>query len=80
MPDTCATLGGNNMPEYFDTPWDGLFLTLQSRFYSDFAQPVGWLALRIIIGGMFMMEGRHKIQHPMAQLGFVVEMIGSGLG
>ena len=67
------------MPEYFDTPRDRLYLPFLSRFYASFAQPVGWLAFRIIIGGLFTLEGWHKIQYPMAQSGFV-EMIGFAPG
>ena len=63
------------MPDFFATPKERLYLPFLSRFYSSFAQPVGWLAFRVIIGGLFMLEGWHKIQNPMAQVGFV-EMIG----
>ena len=67
------------MPEFFDTPRERLYLPFLSKFYASFAQPVGWLAFRIIIGGLFMLEGWHKIQHPLAQSGFV-EMIGFAPG
>lgn len=67
------------MIEYFDTPKDRLFLPFLSNFYANFAQPVGWLAFRIIIGGLFAVEGWAKIQHPLAQTGFV-EMIGFAPG
>ena len=67
------------MPDYFDTPRERLVLPFLSSFYASFAQPVGWLAFRLIIGGLFMVEGWHKIQQPMAQSGFV-EMIGFAPG
>ena len=67
------------MPDFFATPKERLYLPFLSRFYSSFAQPVGWLAFRVIIGGLFMLEGWHKIQNPMAQVGFV-EMIGFAPG
>ncbi|MFP7571295.1 DoxX family protein [Marivita sp. S2033] len=67
------------MPDYFETPRERLFLPFLSSFYASFAQPVGWLAFRIIIGGLFMLEGWQKIQRPMAQAGFV-EMIGFAPG
>lgn len=67
------------MPNYFDTPRERLYLPFLSGFYASFAQPVGWLAFRIIIGGMFALEGWQKIQHPMAMSGFV-EMIGFAPG
>lgn len=63
------------MPKYFETPRDRLFLPFLSGFYASFAQPVGWLAFRIIIGGMFALNGWDKIIDPMAMSGFV-EMIG----
>ena len=70
---------GHIMPDYFDTPRERLFLPFLSSFYASFAQPFGWLAFRIIIGGMFAYEGWAKIQHPMAMSGFV-EMIGFAPG
>ncbi len=67
------------MADHFDTPRERLYLPFLSGFYAGFAQPFGWLAFRIIIGGWFAMEGWAKIQHPMAMTGFV-EMIGFAPG
>ncbi|WP_417259035.1 DoxX family protein [Celeribacter sp.] len=67
------------MSDYFDTPRERLFLPFLSPFYGRFAQPVGWLIFRVIIGALFVVEGWAKIQHPMAQVGFV-EMIGFAPG
>jgi putative oxidoreductase len=67
------------MPQQFDTPRERLFLPFLSGFYAYFAQPVGWLAFRIIIGGLFALNGWDKIMNPMAMSGFV-EMIGFAPG
>ena len=67
------------MPQNFETPRERLYLPFLSGFYASFAQPFGWLAFRIIIGGWFVMEGWNKILHPMAMSGFV-EMIGFAPG
>jgi putative oxidoreductase len=39
------------------------------------AQPVGWLLLRVLVGGLLVVEGWTKIQAPLAMSGFV-ESIG----
>lgn len=39
--------------------------------YHQFAQPVGWLAFRVIIGGLLVVEGWPKVIAPFAQTGFV---------
>lgn len=52
-----------------------MFLPFLSGFYGDFAQPVWWLLFRLLIGGWLALEGWHKIQDPMAMVGFV-ESIG----
>jgi putative oxidoreductase len=67
------------MPQYFDTPRERLYLPFLSGFYTHFAQPFGWLAFRIVIGGMLTIEGWHKIQNPMGLAGFV-ESLGVGPG
>lgn len=67
------------MPQYFETPRERLFLPFMSKFYASFAQPVGWLAFRIIIGGMLAIEGWNKILNPMGLSGFV-ESLGIGPG
>lgn len=59
------------MAHVFDTPRERLYLPFLSRFYSDFAQPFGWLAFRLVIGGWLVWEGWAKIQNPMALSGFV---------
>ncbi|MDN3712947.1 DoxX family protein [Paracoccus cavernae] len=45
-------------------------------FYHNFAQPVGWLVFRLIIGGLLMVEGWPKIIAPMAQTGFIENVLG----
>ncbi len=67
------------MSDQFDTPRERLFLPFLAPFYAYFAQPVGWLAFRIIIGGMFALNGWDKIVNPMGMSGFV-EMIGFAPG
>lgn len=63
------------MAQDFSTPRERMYLPALGGFYSEFAQPFGWLAFRIVIGGWLAVEGWHKIQHPMAMAGFV-ESIG----
>lgn len=48
-------------------------------FYANVAQPVGWVAFRLIIGGHLMVSGWPKILEPFAQAGFV-ESIGLSPG
>lgn len=49
----------------------GLFMPFLGPFYRNFAQPYGWAAFRIVIGGLLMIEGWPKIIAPFAQTGFV---------
>lgn len=51
--------------------WIGPFAGL----YNTFAQPLGWLLLRVTLGGWLLFEGWPKLMAPMAQVSFV-EMIG----
>jgi putative oxidoreductase len=67
------------MAQDFTTTSDRLFLPFLSGFYNGFAQPFGWLAFRLIIGGMLTIEGWAKIQDPMGLVGFV-ESLGVGPG
>ncbi|MCW2306131.1 DoxX family protein [Rhodobium gokarnense] len=57
------------------TSFDGAaqrpILAFMAPFYTAFAQPLGWLLFRIIIGGILVVEGWPKIQAPFAQTGFV---------
>jgi len=59
----------------FSNPRDRLWLPFMSAFYDRFAQPVGWMLFRVLIGGALVYEGWPKIMAPMAQVGFV-ENIG----
>src|SRR5690606_20803105 len=52
-----------------------LFLPFMAGFYANVAQPVGWAAFRLIIGGHLVVAGWPKILAPLAQAGFV-ESIG----
>jgi len=61
----------SNLPEMTSSPGERLILPFLAPFYHHFAQPVGWLAFRIIIGGLLMVEGWPKIIAPFAQAGFV---------
>lgn len=63
------------MAQDFSTPRERMILPFMSGFYADFAQPVGWLLFRLLIGGWLAVEGWHKMQNPMAMVGFV-ESIG----
>lgn len=60
-----------DMPEMTSSPRERLILPFMGPFYHQFAQPVGWLVFRVIIGGLLMVEGWPKILAPMAQIGFV---------
>jgi len=61
----------SQLPEMTASPRERLILPFLAPFYHCFAQPVGWLAFRIIIGGLLMVEGWPKIIAPFAQAGFV---------
>ena len=65
----------SDLPEMTSSPRERLILPFMAPFYHQFAQPVGWLAFRVIIGGLLMVEGWPKILAPFAQTGFV-ENIG----
>lgn len=67
------------MAQDFSTSRDRLYFPFLTSFYNGFAQPVGWLAFRLIIGGMLTIEGWNKIQNPMGLVGFV-ESLGIGPG
>lgn len=67
------------MSQDFTTTRERLFLPFMSGFYNSFAQPFGWLAFRIVIGGMLAYEGWAKIQNPMGLAG-LVESFGIGPG
>ncbi|MFE3838978.1 DoxX family protein [Pseudogemmobacter sonorensis] len=64
------------LPEMTSSPRGRLILPFMAPFYHDFAQPTGWLAFRLIIGGFLMVEGWPKIIAPMAQVGFVENVLG----
>lgn len=51
------------------------FFPFMAGFYANVAQPAGWVAFRLIIGGHLMVAGWPKILEPFAQAGFV-ENIG----
>jgi putative oxidoreductase len=59
------------MSTHFDSSRDRLVLPFLAPFYGWVAQPVGWLAFRVVIGGMLAIEGWAKIQNPMGLAGFV---------
>lgn len=52
-----------------DTPRLGI--PLLGSFYTRFAQPFAWVALRVAIGGSLAYEGWLKMADPMAMSGFV---------
>lgn len=59
----------------FSVSRDHLFIPALDNFYETFAMPVGWLLLRLILGGWMLIEGWPKLMSPLSQVGFV-EMIG----
>lgn len=64
------------MEDFTSTPRDRLIIPVLAPFYHYFAQPFGWAAFRIIIGGLLMVEGWPKIIAPLAQVGFVENVLG----
>lgn len=58
-----------------NTPRERLFLPFLAPFYRLFAQPLAWVGLRVLVGGLLVCEGLPKIMAPFAQSGFV-EMLG----
>lgn len=64
------------MQEMTSSPRERLLLPFLAPFYHGFAQPVGWLLFRVIIGGLLMVEGWPKITAPFAQTGFVENVLG----
>lgn len=57
--------------DMLSTPRERLILPFLAPVYHRFAQPVGWLVFRLVIGGYLMVEGWPKITAPMAMSGFV---------
>ncbi|MEZ5796466.1 MAG: DoxX family protein [Paracoccaceae bacterium] len=68
-----------DMPEMTSSPRERLVLPFLAPLYHHIAQPVGWLALRVVVGGYLMVEGWPKITAPMAMSGFV-ESLGFSPG
>lgn len=64
------------MEEMTSSPRERLILPFMAPIYHKFAQPFGWLAFRLIIGGCLMIEGWPKIIAPMAQTGFIENVLG----
>ena len=50
---------------------EAMWLPSMSGFYDNFAQPLAWVGLRVLTGGMLIYSGWPKIMAPMAQAGFV---------
>jgi len=64
------------MNEFTSSPRERLIFPGMAPFYHCFAQPVGWALFRVLIGGLLMVEGWPKILAPMAQVGFVENVLG----
>lgn len=62
-------------PLNFSVPREGLLIPALAGVYERFAQPLGWLILRVVLGGWLLIEGWPKIMNPFGQIGFV-EQIG----
>lgn len=62
-------------PLDFSVPQESLVIPALAGLYEKFAQPLGWLLLRLAVGGWLLHEGWPKILNPMGQVQFV-EMIG----
>ena len=48
-----------------------LMIPALGSFYRAFAQPLAWVALRVAVGGVMVLEGWPKMTAPMAMTGFV---------
>lgn len=48
-----------------------LFFPKLAGFYDNIAQPAVWVILRVVVGGLLVVEGWPKILAPLAQVGFV---------
>ena len=55
----------------FDTTGEHLIIPAMGSFYDRLAQPLAWVAFRLAVGGMLVIEGWPKIMAPLAQTGFV---------
>lgn len=67
-------------PEMTATRRERLILPALAGFYHSFAQPFGWLAFRLVIGGALLSEGWPKILAPMGQAGFIENVLGLPAG
>lgn len=63
------------MSDVFQTPRERLVMPFLEKFYAGFAQPLGWVGFRIVLGLSLVVSGWPKITAPLAQSGFV-ESIG----
>lgn len=63
----------------FDNSREKLIIPALGGFYDRLAQPLAWVAFRLAIGGMLIVEGWPKITAPFAQVGFV-ESLGLAPG
>lgn len=57
-----------------DTPYDlqsRLIIPALAPFYRGVAQPMGWLAFRVIVGAVLVIQGWPKALAPMGQAGFM---------
>ena len=55
----------------FSVPRERLVIPALAGFYEQWAMPVGWLLLRLVLGGWMLIEGWPKLMSPMSQVGFV---------
>lgn len=62
------------MEEMTSSPRERLIIPILAPFYHAVAQPFGWVALRLLVGGFLVIEGWPKILAPMSQVGFVEAM------
>ncbi|MCA0043295.1 DoxX family protein [Celeribacter litoreus] len=67
------------MSDIFVPERQRLILPFLEKFYSGFAEPLGWAAFRVTIGVSLIVAGWPKIQAPLAQAGFV-ESLGMAPG
>lgn len=58
------------MSDVFSTPRERLILPFLSPFYEKVAQPFGWLAFRLVVGGITIQNGWGLVQAPQANAAF----------
>lgn len=59
------------MTNFTSSPRERLIFPALAPFYHSFAQPVGWLVFRLVVGGYLIQAGWPKITDPFAMAGWM---------